>query len=269
MRRAVVRYGLPMLLTLVWIGWPSSADAQRRRPPSRRGAVVFVGGYFYDPFFGPYPWWTPGLYPWRYHPVFDDRAEVRVKVEPKEAAVYVDGYYAGIVDDFDGAFQRLPLSPGAHDIDIYLEGYRTAHQHIYVGPGSSYTVRDRLERLGPGETSAPPAVAPELPPPPAGSARRPRTPPRTMPPPATVDRTAAATFGVLAIRVQPADADVTIDGAPWLVSGSGDPLMVHVAGGPHRVEIQKKGFKSYSTDTEVRAGETTAINVSLSPDASQ
>src|SRR5687768_11416346 len=22
-----------------------------------RGSYVFVGGYFYDPFYGPYPWW--------------------------------------------------------------------------------------------------------------------------------------------------------------------------------------------------------------------
>jgi len=42
---------------------------------------------------------------------FVGRAEVRVLVTPPEAAVYVDGYYAGLVDDLDGFFQRLPLTP--------------------------------------------------------------------------------------------------------------------------------------------------------------
>ena len=34
-------------------------------------------------------------------------------VDPAEARVYVDGYYAGTVDDFDGLFQRLNVSPAA------------------------------------------------------------------------------------------------------------------------------------------------------------
>ena len=101
------------------------AFAQRRfGPPVRRGGFVFVGGYFYDPFFGPYPWWNAGAYPYGYFPQYDVSADIRVDVKPKEAAVYVDGYfYAGIVDDFDGFFQRLTVSPGQHDLTIYLEGF--------------------------------------------------------------------------------------------------------------------------------------------------
>jgi hypothetical protein len=50
---------------------PVSLHAQRRggrvppNPPGHfavRGHAVFVGGYFYDPHFGPYPWWGPGVY---------------------------------------------------------------------------------------------------------------------------------------------------------------------------------------------------------------
>lgn len=43
---------------------------------------------------------------------------LRLKVEPKQAQVYVDGYYAGIVDDFNGHFQHLDLTPGAHHVEI-------------------------------------------------------------------------------------------------------------------------------------------------------
>ena len=38
---------------------------------------------------------------------------LRLKVKPREASVYVDGYFAGRVDDFDGMFQRLQDRIGA------------------------------------------------------------------------------------------------------------------------------------------------------------
>src|SRR5262245_7934286 len=44
--------------------------------------------------------------------------DVRLQVRPREAQVFVDGYYAGIVDDFDGIFQRLTLTVGPHEIEI-------------------------------------------------------------------------------------------------------------------------------------------------------
>src|ERR1035437_4172470 len=95
-----------MLTVIAIISFSSApAFAQRRGGRPVRGQV-FIGGYFYDPYFGPYPWWGPGAYPYPYSPVYDTAAQVHLKVTPRDAAVYVDGYYAGIVDDFDGLFQR-------------------------------------------------------------------------------------------------------------------------------------------------------------------
>jgi len=164
-------------------GVSASTSDQWHHRPTRPGVVVFVGGYFYDPFFGPYPWWNRFVYPGLFVPVFDVRAEVRVLVTPKEAAVYVDGYYAGIVDDFNGFFERLPLTPGPHELDLYLAGYRTIHQRMYLGPGSTTTWRDALEPLEPGDVSEPPFVAPPVPPPPPGAARLPHTYPAPALPP--------------------------------------------------------------------------------------
>jgi hypothetical protein len=134
-------------LTMLAAILPVSVEAQRRggrvppHPPGHfavRGHVVFVGGYFYDPHFGPYPWWGPGVYPHWYVPAYGVRASVRVIATPKEAAVYVDGFYAGIVDDFDGVFQSLPLPPGGHEITLYEPGYRTVSQRVYLSPGSTF-----------------------------------------------------------------------------------------------------------------------------------
>jgi hypothetical protein len=267
-----MRHKLPVLLLVVFLANAfgscaaamrvSSPPDQRHRAGAKRGAVVFVGGYFYDPFFGPYPWWARAAYPYPYYPVFDGRAEVRVLVTPTDAAVYVDGYYAGLVDDFNGFFQRLPLTPGPHAIDLYLPGYRTAHHRLYLGPRSTYALHDALERLGPGEVSEPPQVAPPLPPPPAGSARSPRPFPRAVPPPLMVDQ--APAMGSLAIRVQPIDAEVIIDGECWNTSTPGERLVVELERGPHHVLIQKPGFRSFSTDVDVRVGAMASLNVSLS-----
>jgi hypothetical protein len=247
--------------------FPRTALAQPRG--GRAHNVVFVGGYFYDPFFGPYPWWGPAAYPYPYFPIYDNRASVRVMVTPKEAAVYVDGYYAGVVDDFDGVLQSLPLSPGGHDIAVYLDGYRTVHQRMYLTPNKSYRIRYTMQRLGAGEKSDVPEAAPPVPPPPPGSASLPRTPRAGGPPlelyqPPAAGGAPATGYGTLAIRVQPSDADVTIDGERWTASQPGERVTVQVPEGRHHVDIRKPGFRSYSADVSVPRGETIPVNVSLS-----
>lgn len=222
---------------------------------------VFIGGYFYDPVWGPYPWWPRTAYPYRYFPIYDYRADVRVRVTPNTAAVYVDGFYAGIVDDFDGIFQRLPLTPGGHEITLYLPGYRTVVQRIYLGPGSNLTLRENMVPLPPGETSQPPRVAPPVPPPPPGTWAAPRTPPPAPPPPpAPLPPVVGA--GNLLLRVVPTGAEVRIDGQVW-VSSDGQNFNIELAAGTHRVEASMRGYQPYSAEVQIRDGETTTINVSL------
>jgi len=55
---------------------------------------------------------------------FDDAGSLRLQVTPKDAQVYVDGYYTGLVDDFDGRFQHLNLSPQLHHVEIRAPGYQ-------------------------------------------------------------------------------------------------------------------------------------------------
>src|SRR5437667_6196191 len=144
---------------VVSAAWPATAEAQPRRGGR---PVVFVRGYYYDPFFydpwfGPWGPWYPSPYAYGYYPRFaGPEADVRVLVKPNTAEVYVDGYYAGIVDDFDGVFQRLRLPPGEHEITLRLEGYRTVHQRLYLAPDSTYKLHYTMQPLAPGETTEPP-----------------------------------------------------------------------------------------------------------------
>jgi hypothetical protein len=264
-------------LAVVAAAWPSMAHAQRRGFV-HRGGVVFVGGYFYDPYFGPYPWWGPSAYPYPYYPVYDNRADVRVLATPKDAAVYVDGYYAGVVDDFDGVFQRLPLSPGAHEIVLFREGYQTAHQRLHLSPGSTYKVRFAMEKLAAGQVSEPPPLAPAVPPPPPGSAMPPRMGPLSgprmnVPPPQLPQqggpRMRASGYGSVSIRVQPRDAEILVDGERWNTSEGSSGLNLELAAGTHRVEVQKSGYRPFSSEINVLPGANTPVNVSLSLEGRQ
>ena len=64
---------------------------------------------------------------------------IRIQGAPRDAQVYVDGYYAGIVDDYDGTFQRLDLEEGPHEIEIRTAGRPLAYD-VNVTPGQTLTI---------------------------------------------------------------------------------------------------------------------------------
>mgnify|MGYP003694404251 CR=1 FL=1 len=59
---------------------------------------------------------------------------------PCAMQVFVDGSYAGIVDDFDGSFQRLDLEGGAHSIEIRGPGVPPLTYDVNVQPGHNVTL---------------------------------------------------------------------------------------------------------------------------------
>ena len=70
--------------------------------------------------------------------------DVRLQIRPRGAAVYVDGYYAGVVDDFDGVFQRLTLDVGAHQIQVEAPGFAPQTYNVYADPSRTVDVRGDL-----------------------------------------------------------------------------------------------------------------------------
>ena len=79
------------------------------------GSYGSYGGYGYSPYGYGYP--SAYSYP--------ADGELRLKIRPRDAQVFVEGYYVGIVDDFDGVFQRLHLPSGPHRIEVRAPGYET------------------------------------------------------------------------------------------------------------------------------------------------
>lgn len=70
--------------------------------------------------------------------------DVRLLVRPRHAEVYVDGYYAGVVDDFDGVFQRLTLESGPHEIEIVALGFESQVFDVYVDPARTVDLHGDL-----------------------------------------------------------------------------------------------------------------------------
>jgi hypothetical protein len=160
-------------------------------------------------------------------------------------------------------FQRLKVKPGEHEIVLYLEGYRTVSQRLVLAPNSSQRIKYAMEQLGPGESSGP---RPQPPPqPPAQEPREPSLPPAQAgpPPPPPPSQQMPERFGTLSIRVQPADAEVLVDGETWDSPGGQARLNVQLAPGRHHVEVRKPGFNTYAEDVLIRAGATLTLNVSL------
>jgi hypothetical protein len=72
---------------------------------------------------------------------------VRLKIKPNDAQVYVDGYFVGTVDEFDGMFQKLTIDAGTHKIEIRAEGHEVTAFDVLITPGETVTFKGDLKRI--------------------------------------------------------------------------------------------------------------------------
>ena len=121
-------------------------------------AVVFVPDGYYGGF---WPWGFGGLgFGGYYSGAFDQyyggdaggsvpgspAGSMRLKIKPRDAQVFVDGFYAGIVDDFDGMFQRLHLDPGPHHIEVRADGYEPLNLDVQIRSDQTMKYEGDLKR---------------------------------------------------------------------------------------------------------------------------
>jgi PEGA domain len=209
----------------------------------------YGGGYGYDPYF----------YNHRYYSSYRT-GSVRVMVEPSQTRVYVDGYYAGVADDFDGLFQRLNLSPGKHEVAFKLEGHRSFKVKVYVPLDQTVKVRHRMVQ-GTGEDESAEAIG------------RPDSYARyeeRRPPPDEAEYEAneveegedvGEDGGTLRLSGSPEDASVYVDGA---FKGTVRTLRrLQLSPGKHRIELVRPGYRTLEREVEIRAGRATDLQIDL------
>ena len=168
--------GIALILTLsnqtafVEEAQNSSNSATQKDPGSvevRQDAKVRLGGVTigagYSHYSGPtywgypyeagfYPYWggfwpgiyaTPSIYmPFYYPGYLNENArrsrlgEIRLKVEPRNASVFVDGAYAGSAENL----KTFWLEPGAYDLKIEVSETSSFNRRIYVLSGKTLKV---------------------------------------------------------------------------------------------------------------------------------
>jgi hypothetical protein len=265
---------------------PPLTDAQRRQPRAGTGTGRgrSYGGYYnpryYDNYYfnwglgwhyGYSPFYYPGYYGYGYDPYPYNRryysayrtGSVRVMVEPRETRVYVDGYYAGIADDFDGLFQRLNLSPGRHEVALKLEGHRSFKVRVYVPLDQTVKIRHRMAP-GTGEDESADVVGR-----PDSYTRyeerrdgdRDRDVSSDEPDFDDDQGDVGEDGGTLRLAVSPADASVYVDGD---FRGTVRQLRrLRLSPGKHRVEFVRPGYRTMEREVEIRAGRATELQIDL------
>jgi PEGA domain-containing protein len=266
---------------------PSAAERRHPRAGTgtgfrRDGRGYYGGSYYYDPyrysyFYGPSyyggysrywgysPYYYSGAYgysPYSYGRGYGYRAgALRILVEPNETRVYVDGYYAGIADDFDGIFQRLNLAPGRHDISLRLDGYRTQNLKVYVPYDQTIKIHHRMLAGSPSDVSEEVVGRPED----VADLGRGRYDDQGEDADRDADRyeaddrddadlgagNARGERGTLRLAVRPADASVYVDGA---FRGTGRLRSLSLVPGRHRIEIVRPGYRTVEREVDVQPG---------------
>ena len=151
-------------------GYPGSGNPGRYPGRARYAgwwgptAVYMARPYYYDPFWvsGAFGWspmfyapwslmWAAGgfgPYPgWGYGSTTFNTGAIRLKMKPREAQVFVDGFLAGTVDEFDGVFQSLRLAPGGHKIEVRMDGFEPLTLDVHIQPDRTMTITQGMKPI--------------------------------------------------------------------------------------------------------------------------
>ena len=243
-------------------GVPPSGQAERRPPSSGpghpghpdHGHAVPYPGYGWGGWYG-YPWY-PYAYPWGYpwgYPLPPESvaadwmtSNIKLDVSPKDAALHVDGYYAGVVGDFGGFFHQLTLSAGPHHVEIRKAGYHTLVLDVNLQAGQTITYKRTMEPVQPTE------VAPEEPP--------------VLSEGITGDPEQFLRIpGSMRFDVTPKNAEVYADGyyAGLVDDFDGAAQRLILTPGPHHIELRTTGYETLAFDVTIEPGQTVDYRTKL------
>jgi len=214
------------------------------------------GGFYY-----------PGYYPediYYHAPPRPIYGFVDTDIHPEEAEVYLDGKLIGIADDFDGFPGYLAVKPGRHTLRFRQQGFRSLSFNLRLRAGELVDLDRKLPKLGEGESD-------DLPPPP--SRRRDAEDDRLSRPGRQKGSSEEEPevlrleqdFGVLRLKVSPAEAKVMIDGDFF---GTGAEISrlhrgIPLRPGEHRIDVTLAGYRKQAIETKIEEDEENSVQIAL------
>jgi len=123
---------------------------------------------------GWYPWWptfgyigVPYYAP--YEPIVDPEPVAAVEQpaptgrlilesQPEGTQVFVDGYYAGVPENYTAVDGGGVLEAGTHRVDLAAPGYESINFHVRIAANQTVTYRDALKKLPPLAVSSGPTT---------------------------------------------------------------------------------------------------------------
>jgi hypothetical protein len=79
-------------------------------------------------------------------PPQDATAEVKISASPGRAAVFVDGQFAGQVEEFNGVGRAMLMTPGEHRLHIALPGYLPFDTVLNLRPHQKLEIKTELAK---------------------------------------------------------------------------------------------------------------------------
>lgn len=123
------------------------------------GPGIYVPGTYYYPSYYSSPYDMSEPYPLR-RPQVVERGRLVLQAVPDTAQVFVDGYYAGLAEEFGLRGRAMDISAGSHRIELRAPGYETLAFSVLMLPNDTVRYRGDMQPL-----SAKPSVLVVSPPP--------------------------------------------------------------------------------------------------------
>jgi PEGA domain len=78
---------------------------------------------------------------------YRENGGLRLKINPKQAQVFVDGAYVGVIDSFNGTFQKLEIESGGHKVELKANGFEPLQFDVLIPPGETVIYKGEMKKI--------------------------------------------------------------------------------------------------------------------------
>ena len=133
-----------------WPPLPTRIPVRGVSPSGWHRAIAFRSSFFGLVLFDPFWYWAPDaadsfVSPPPPTPSAGLVGGLQLDVEPRQALVYVDGLFVGLVDNLRGYYHHLDVGAGWHVVEVVAPDYEPLITTVAIAPGQTTTYRGSLQ----------------------------------------------------------------------------------------------------------------------------